>query len=122
MKTQLGEETNMANWMSSAMGCCVLPETKVPGQRDCTGLGDQSRRRPPEADESSLCTVIRQPSGKTALFLSHTIQLVLFGVQCQITCNRSGPLREAKAENVPYRLETLPTVEAKLLACTRLVH
>ena len=63
VKTQIGEETNVANRMSSLWGCCVLPETKVPGQRDCTGLGDQSRRRPPEADESSLCTGLRQLFG-----------------------------------------------------------
>ena len=80
-----GDERGRSDVISGGRG---PPETKEPcretkrryAETNAPLPGDQSGRRPPEADESSLCTGIRQPSGKTVLFPFSLNPACLFGV------------------------------------------
>ena len=85
MKTQLGDETTMAEWMSPAMEFHATRrrrtaprnrETRVPVLETPAGANCQRLRNHvwPWGDD--------KPSGKIALLLSHSIQLVFSGFQC----------------------------------------
>ena len=87
MKTQLGEETNMAEWRSPAMGFHAAwrrrtapgdRETRVPVLETPAGANRQRLENHvwPWGDD--------KPWGKTALFLSRSIQLVLLGFRAKL--------------------------------------
>ena len=89
MKTQLGEETNVANLMSSLEAAGRLRQRDHAGRRS----GDTRRRmhrcRETKADAARQRQMNQacareddKPSGKRALLLSHSIQLVFSGFQC----------------------------------------
>ena len=80
MKTQLGDETTMAEWMTPATELHATRRRRtaprVPALETTAGANCQRLRNHvwPWGDD--------KPSGKRALLLSHSIQLVFSGFQC----------------------------------------